>query len=102
LPPAPRSIVVALFALTATPERENHGAFVQALAARAPVGQRLVVLVDESGFRARFGGADGATRREQRRAAWRQMLGELGQAPVFVDLAAPDLEAAETELASHP
>ncbi|WP_428423270.1 DUF2868 domain-containing protein [Methylibium sp.] len=94
---APRSTVIALFALTATPERENHGAFVQALAARAPAGQRLAVLVDESGFRARFGDADGATRREQRRAAWRQMLGELGQAPVFVDLAAPDLDAVEAE-----
>lgn len=98
LPPSPRAVVVALFALTATPERENHGAFVQALAARAPAGQRLVVLIDESGFRARFGGTDGAARREQRRTAWRQMLGELGRTPVFVDLSVPDLQALEADM----
>ncbi|MBN9203096.1 DUF2868 domain-containing protein [Methylibium petroleiphilum] len=97
LPPSPGAVVVALFALTATPERETHGAFVQALAARAPAGQQLVVLVDESGFRARFNGADGAARHGQRRAAWRQMLGELGRTPVFVDLSAPDLQALEAD-----
>ena len=70
----------------------------QALAARTPAGQRLVVLIDESGFRARFGGTDGAARREQRRTAWRQMLGELGRTPVFVDLSVPDLQALEADM----
>lgn len=89
LPPPPGAVPpvrVALFPLTATPERENHGAFVRKLSASA--GQLLVV-VDESGFRRRFGGADGETRRLQRRTAWQRMLHDEGHAPLFVDLASP-------------
>jgi hypothetical protein len=74
---------LVLFALTATPERETHGAFVQALTrARADPPPR--VWIDESAFRQRFG----ATRLAERRAAWQRMLAEIGIAPVFVDLAA--------------
>ncbi len=81
---------VALFPLAATPERETHGAFVQALAARLPAGARLIVLVDEAGFRERFGAADGAVRLEQRRDAWRRLAHELGQEPRFADLSRPE------------
>jgi len=82
--------VVALFALTATPERESHGAFLQVLARLVAAGE-LQVLVDESGFRERFdAAADGAARLAQRRAAWQRLLHELSlPAPHFVDLAAP-------------
>jgi hypothetical protein len=78
---------VLLFALTATPERETHGAFVQAMARRLSAGQELLVLVDESAFRQRFTGPDGATRLAQRHAAWRTLLKDIGHAPLFADLA---------------
>ncbi|WP_280154677.1 DUF2868 domain-containing protein [Piscinibacter sp. XHJ-5] len=80
------SIPVALFSLTATPERENHGAFVRALAA---LRRGLVVLVDESGFRRRFDGGELAERLAQRRSAWQRMLQDEGQTAEFVDLARP-------------
>ncbi len=90
---APTDMVAALFALTATPERETHGAFVQALAAARGPAAECLVLVDASGFRRRFGGpADDAdthdpqSRMGQRRQAWQRMLAPLGHEPVFVDL----------------
>jgi hypothetical protein len=76
-------IRVALFSLTATPERENHGAFVRTL---AQAHDGLIVLVDESGFRQRLAGADLAARLAERRSAWQRMLQDEGQAPEFVDL----------------
>jgi len=88
--------VVALFALTATPEREAHGAFLRALARHVPAGSGLHVLVDESGFRQRFDAmADGPARLAQRREAWQRLLQELSlPAPRFVDLAASAQDAA--------
>jgi len=95
--PAEASIVVALFALTATPEREQHGAFVQALAERAG-RDRVLVIVDESGFRQRFGDADAGARLAQRRASWESMLQEAAK-PLFVDLSAA-LAASDDHLAA--
>ncbi len=84
--PAPAgALVVALFPLTATPEPETHGAFVRALARVRTEGVR--VLVDESGFRRRFTGAEGETRRAQRRTAWERLLHDEGFEPWFADLA---------------
>ncbi|MBE0621811.1 MAG: DUF2868 domain-containing protein [Burkholderiales bacterium] len=97
IPGAPLALVAALFALTATPERENHGAFIDALAARMPPATPFAVLIDESAFRQRFD-ASGAARREERRAAWRRMLTETGREPVFVDLEAQDCSEAERAL----
>jgi len=94
LPGTAVALVVALFPLTATPERENHGAFIGALAARLPRATPLAVLVDESAFAQRFG----AERRSERRAAWQRMLAETGREPVFVDLEAQDRTAAERAL----
>ena len=97
LPPLPPADVhYALFALAATPERENHGAFILAL--KKAGAQALGVLVDDGGFSARFGGA----RAGERRRAWQQLAGEIGVATQFVDLstigdtllAAPGEEAA--------
>ncbi|WKB53705.1 DUF2868 domain-containing protein [Eleftheria terrae] len=73
---------VLLFALTATPERENHGALLRLLLQRGEVPVRVVI--DESGFRQRFG-AD-AQRLAQRRSAWQALLQDSGQAALFVDL----------------
>jgi hypothetical protein len=84
---APR---VALFNATATPEHEVHGPFVEALAAG---GRQVVVVVDESSFNAR--GRDDAKRREDRRALWRELCADQHLVPVFVDLAQPDVDAAE-------
>ena len=99
--------VVALFALTATPERETHGVFLQVLAQRLtnlPAmglsgARQLLVMVDESGFRARLGpqthGAAVQQRLQQRRSAWLALLQPLGLAPVFIDLAAATAPAAD-------
>lgn len=87
LPPAAADAqaLVVLFTLSATPEREAHGAFVHALAARHAARTPLRVLVDETDFRSRFGPASEA-RRAQRRDAWRRLLADEGLEPAFVDL----------------
>lgn len=83
------TVPVPLFAATATPEREVHGAFLRALRDREPAaassGARLV-LVDESGLRRRLAGPDLGQRIEQRRQAWRRLLDETGHRAVFIDL----------------
>ena len=81
--------IALLFAATATPERETHGAFVQAMAALRPAAT-LHVLIDESGLRKQFGsGADGALRLRQRREAWQRLLQALSlPTPHFIDLGA--------------
>jgi hypothetical protein len=89
---APPPLLVLLFALTATPERESHGAVVQALVQAlgslpAPRPQ-LRVAVDTSGYRQRLVGHDGNERLAQRRAAWEGLLLGLGVVPGFIDLAA--------------
>jgi hypothetical protein len=83
---------IALFNLTATPERETHGAFIAALIAQGGAAQALRIVVDEAAFRARW--REEPARIEARRALWREFCAEYRVAPVFVDLAAPDLETA--------
>jgi hypothetical protein len=87
-------VVVLLFALTATPERETHGALVaalaRALAAEPAPRPALQVVVDESGFRQRLQGPDAAQRLAGRRAAWQALLAGQGVAPHFVDLSGGD------------
>ena len=86
----------ALFNATATPERETHGAFLAALAARRAEVETVVALVDESTWNARFAGD--AVRTAGRHEAW-EKLGDEHQVPtVFVDLAQPDLAAADAAL----
>ena len=96
LPSGPLALAAVVFGLAATPEPENHGAFLHAIAARVAPGTPVVVVLDESAFRMRF--AQQATRLEERREAWRDMLAARGPVPVFVDLEAPDLAAAEADL----
>ena len=84
------TLVAALFALTATPEGENHGAFVDRLRAAAPAHQ-LVALVDESAFRRQFGATP---RLDERRTLWRSFAAERGVPAVFIDLDQPDMAAA--------
>lgn len=93
-------IRLPLFNLTATPEEDAHGAFLKQLDAgtgRAAASGPAVALVDESAFVGHWGAGD--TRREERRAVWRELVEAHGSVPVFVDLADPDLAAAEAQLA---
>lgn len=89
LPAVPLAGVVALFNLAATPERDNHGAFVDALRAAAGARAPLIAIVDTSEFVDRF--AAQPRRVAEREAAWRQMLEALRCEPSFVRLVDPDL-----------
>ena len=82
--------VVAVFNLSATPERENHGAFLAGLvraAGRTPV----IAVVDTSEFVGRF--HDQPARIAERQDAWRELVAGGGEA-LFVRLAHPDLAEA--------
>ncbi len=89
------TLLLPLFSLTATPEAENHGAFIERLR-EAAAGRRLVALVDESGFRRQFG--DTSRRLPERQALWREFLKERRLGAVFVDLDQPAHPAAGDEL----
>jgi len=92
------ALTLALFSLAATPENENHGAFLKALR-NASAATRLAVLIDESGYRRRLGVQAGADARlEERRAAWRYFCRALELDTAFVDLPAPDLPALQSDL----
>ena len=65
-----------------------------ACGSRAGNPAALLVLVDEAGFARRFGPT--SQRTEQRRAAWRRLAPDV--APLFVDLEAPDVPAAQSSL----
>jgi len=88
--------VIALFNLTATPERDVHGAFIAAAAAQLGPAQPLLAIVDESAFRARWPGDE--RRLAQRRGIWSELLTRQRIPPIFLDLAAPDLAFAEGAL----
>ena len=100
VPRVPPSVLVGLFSLAATPESENHGAFIAALARSVTPGTQLAALIDEASFRARFVGQ--TARVDERRAAWRQTLAGHALTPIFVDLTKPDLLAAEVALNAPP
>jgi hypothetical protein len=89
LPPSPLGVVIVVFNLAATPERENHQAFAAAFAGRVGDRAPLVVIVDTTEFADRFRDVPG--RIAEREGTWRQVLG--AQA-LFVRLAEPDLRAA--------
>jgi hypothetical protein len=78
-------LLAVLFSMAATPEREHHGALLRALTAHRP-RQRLLAIVDESTMRRRLPGAEHVARLEERRRAWRTLLGDAGPSPVFIDL----------------
>ena len=86
-------VTIALFSLAATPEDENHGAFIATLAAGPGA---LATMVDESAFRSRF--ADQPRRIDERRDAWRRMLAAHRLEPVFADLGSPDQTATAAAL----
>lgn len=74
------SFTVALFNLSATPERENQGEFLDQLA-RSTTGP-VALWVDESDYRDRVGAlSDGARRMKERLALW-QHFGDMHHLPV--------------------
>ena len=76
------SLTMALFNLSATPEHENQGEFLDQLTRMAP--GPLALWVDDSAYRERVGGqAGGITRLNERKALWLQ-FGELHHWPVTV------------------
>jgi hypothetical protein len=83
------TVTAALFNLAATPEKENHGAFLDYLARHA--GRGVAVLVDESGLVERVGSQPGMDARiAERMALWRQFCGFHGAAATFVNLLRPE------------
>jgi hypothetical protein len=88
----PGALAVALFDLAATPEAENHGRFLQRLAADRVAAPGM--LVDEAGFKRRFD----QKRVQSRRQAWSELGRQFGVVAVFVDLHNPGLSPVEPSL----
>ncbi|MEH6438304.1 DUF2868 domain-containing protein [Massilia sp. DD77] len=83
------TVTAVLFSLAATPEKENHGAFLDYLAKRVPRG--VAVLLDESAFVERIGDQPGSEARVlERSALWRQFCSFHGAPAHVVDLLQPD------------
>jgi hypothetical protein len=94
---APPTLTLALCSLAATPERENHGRFLDDLGQRC--GTPHLLLVDAGGYARRLGTLAGASARlDERRVAWRAFAASHGWPVAFADLEAPDLVAAENDL----
>lgn len=92
----PVALTVALFNLSATPERENHGEFLDRL--RAATGRPVLAWVDESAYQQRVGTSPGGAQRlAERIALWRQ-FGELHHVQVsIVNLLQPQAHRADLE-----
>lgn len=90
---AASTVVAVLFNLTATPETENHGAFLRACVARSP---GITVLIDESGFLERQTAHDGG-RMAQRTALWKNFCEAHGAAATIVNLRAPEARRQDLE-----
>lgn len=64
------TMTAVLFNLTATPEKENHGAFLDYLVKASPRG--IAVLLDESAYLERMGGAGDQRGLAERTALWQE------------------------------
>jgi len=95
-PHADTTHLLVLFDLGATPEEENHGAFIKTIEDRSAL--RAVVVVNESGFIRRFGA--NSSRHLVRREAWATFASSLGRVPLFVSLDAKPSNDAVRELRS--
>ncbi|WP_018076763.1 DUF2868 domain-containing protein [Thiobacillus denitrificans] len=88
--------VVALFNLAATPEEDVHGAFLDALRKHYGTGHNLIGMVDGSEYLARWPGED--ARLEKRCRIWSDVFASHRVPMVYVNLAAPDLQATESAI----
>ena len=83
------TVTAALFNLAATPEKENHGAFLDYLSRHSKRG--VAVLLDESGMLERAAGQAGLDARvNERIALWRQFCSFHGTAATVVNLLRPE------------
>jgi hypothetical protein len=83
------AVTAALFNLAATPENENHGAFLDHLVRGS--SRPVAVLIDESGPAERSAGQPGAGERlAQRKALWTEFCAFHRARAQFVDLLHPD------------
>jgi hypothetical protein len=87
-------VVAMLFRLTATPEAEVQGALMTTMqqeSRQSRLTRRMVVLLDSSGFKERFGEGQTAQRRmAERRKAWDRLCEQQNLTPVTIDLSAED------------
>jgi hypothetical protein len=81
------AVSAVLFNLAATPEKENHGAFLDYLVRHTPRG--IAVLLDESSLAER-GAQSGNARLDERIALWRQFCGYHRTSATVVNLLHPD------------
>jgi hypothetical protein len=92
-------LTLAVFNAAATPESENHGRFLDTL--RAAIDSPLAVVIDTAAYRRRLGAQAGAEARlNERCSAWRTFVESHGLTVACVDLATPDIAAAERDLAA--
>jgi len=82
------TLLIVLFSLTSTPEKENHGVLLSAIRERIPEDRSFVAVVDESQFHLRF--PEQHDRLEARRRLWSEFLGGLSIKYVMGDLTNPD------------
>ena len=83
------TVTAALFSLSATPEKENHGAFLDYLVRHSKRG--VPVLLDESSMVERGAGQAGLDARVTERVSlWRQFCSFHGTAATVVNLIEPD------------
>ena len=82
--------LILIFNLSTTPEKETHGRLIERagdLVAAGQAGRKLLVLVEESGYRGRLEGQAGwEDRLEQRRDGWRRLVAAAGQSMASIDL----------------
>ncbi|MEO6626040.1 MAG: DUF2868 domain-containing protein [Burkholderiaceae bacterium] len=82
------TLTAVLFTLAATPEKENHGAFLDEV--RRGSARGIAVLIDESGYLERGGSQTGGNARmEERRALWDQFCNLHQTSATFVNLLDP-------------
>jgi hypothetical protein len=81
------SLTAVLFNLAATPERENHGAFIEHLVRASPRG--IAVLIDESSLVERLGAQAGKSRIDERIVLWQQFCAHHHATATIVNLLDP-------------
>lgn len=86
------TLSAALFNLAATPENENHGAFIARLKAATP---QMTVLIDESSLAERLGADAGKARLGERILLWQQFCAHHQVTPIVVNLLDPALRPLE-------
>ncbi len=79
------ALIIVLYAATATPEHENHGAILDAVRRLSAGAVPVMSMVDEGAFRQRF--AADPQRLASREAAWRKLVqSHMDAEPFFVSL----------------